>query len=92
MKKKLIYIAFFIGALICLGSCYNDNGNYDYISLPDVKITTDKDTYVATQFQTLEIPVNIDFAGDSEADYEYTWRLWSNEIKRSGLQEGNQQS
>ena len=25
MKKKLIYIAFFIGALICLGSCYNDN-------------------------------------------------------------------
>ena len=83
MKKKLIYIAFFIGALICLGSCYNDNGNYDYTSLPDVKITTDKDTYVATQFQTLEIPVNIDFAGDSEADYEYTWRLWSNEIKRS---------
>ena len=47
MKNKLIYIAFFIGTLICLSSCYNDNGNYDYISLPDVKITTDKDAYAA---------------------------------------------
>lgn len=86
MKNKLIYIAFFIGAMVCLSSCYNDNGNYDYISLPDVKITTDKDAYAAEQFQTLEIAADVDLAGDSEADYEYTWRLWSNDIKRKDYQ------
>ena len=86
MKNKLIYITFFIGTLICLSSCYNDNGNYDYISLPDVKITTDKDAYAAEQFQTLEIAADVDLAGDSEADYEYTWRLWSNDIKRKDYQ------
>lgn len=84
MDNKLIRNTLFIGALVvCFSSCYKDNGNYDYTTLPDVKITTDKDTYVANQFQTLEIPAEVDLDGDSEADYEYTWRLWSNDIKRS---------
>ena len=82
MNKKLIRNFLFVGLLASLASCYKDEGNYDYITLPDVKIEMDKEFY-ADQFSDLEIPAKVDLDGDSEADYEYTWRLWSNEIKRA---------
>lgn len=82
MNKKLIRNILFAGMLASLASCYKDDGNYDYITLPDVKIEMDKQFY-ADQFSELEIPVSINLDGDAEADYEYTWRLWSDEIKRA---------
>lgn len=44
----------FISLLIIATACYDDMGNYDYSSLPDVAITA-KDTAYATQFKTLEL-------------------------------------
>ena len=76
--KKIINL----GLLACLmagfTACYEDEGNYDYIELPNVSIEA-KDTIYATQFKLLEVPVGINLDGDSENDYEYSWRIWSNE-------------
>lgn len=82
MKTKNIAAALAIVLAALLASCYSDTGNYDYTELPDVKIEMGSQYYV-TQFDTLNIPVSIDFDGDDESNYEYSWRLWSNEIKRN---------
>lgn len=82
MNRRLIRNILLTSLLTLLAACYKDEGNYDYITLPDVKIDMESQFYV-TQFKTLEIPVTIDLDGDAESDYDFYWRLWSNEIKRS---------
>lgn len=77
--KHITSLGWIAGLLMTISSCYSDEGNYDYITLPDIKIEV-QDEVAATQFKTLELSVNIDLDGASEDEYEYTWRLWSNEI------------
>lgn len=77
--KKIIYIALVVSLLLDLVSCYDDTGNYDYHALPGIKIEGDKQLY-AKQFDTLKVSVDIDLAGQSENDYDFSWRIWSNTI------------
>lgn len=76
---KRIYIIFLVPLMLTLASCYDDKGNYDYTNLPNVTITT-QDTIYATQFRTLECDADVDLDGGSENDYEFSWRIWSNDI------------
>ena len=77
--KRIYKLFLFISLLIIVTACYDDMGNYDYSSLPDVAITA-KDTAYATQFKTLDLSADINLDGGSETDYEYSWRIWSNDI------------
>ena len=77
--KKIINLLFIIPLLITLVSCYDDKGNYDYINLPDITIKA-KDTVNVTQFHTLELPADVYLDGEVEIDYEFSWRIWSNNI------------
>ncbi len=77
--KKIINLLFIIPLLVTLASCYEDKGNYDYINLPDIAIKA-KDTVNVTQLHTLEIPADVNLNGEAETDYEFSWRIWSNNI------------
>ncbi|MGP1623140.1 PKD-like family lipoprotein [Bacteroides heparinolyticus] len=68
-----------IGLIIGLAACYDDHGNYNYSELPGITLEV-KDTVYATQFKPLELSVEIKLDGAEESDYEFSWRLWSNEI------------
>ncbi len=76
--KKIIYIII-IPLLVILASCYDDKGNYDYINLPDITIKA-KDTVNVTQFYTLKLSADVNLDGETETDYEFSWRIWSNNI------------
>ena len=39
-----------------------------------------QDTVYATQFKTLELTADVDLNDAPESDYEFNWRIWSNEI------------
>lgn len=80
---KFRYLLFIIGLCSVLVSCYKDEGNYDYIDLPDIEIKAE-DKVSATQFTTLNIPVEVNIDGASKDDYEYYWRIWSNGIDNNG--------
>lgn len=77
--KKIIYLFFFIPLMINLAACYDDTGNYDYTDLPDIDIKI-QDTVYATQFKTLELTADVDLNDAPESDYEFNWRIWSNDI------------
>ena len=64
--KRIYKLFLFISLLIIVTACYDDMGNYDYSSLPDVAITA-KDTAYATQFKTLELSADINLDGGSES-------------------------
>ncbi len=77
--KKIVELFFLVSLMLALASCYDDEGNYSYSDLPEVTITM-QDTVYATQFRTLELEADIDLNGAAENDYEYSWRIWSNDI------------
>lgn len=76
--KKMVNAGLLFGLLMCFAGCYSDDGNYDYTELPDIKIETEEEIS-ATQFKTLEVPVSVDFGEADESEYEYIWRIWSND-------------
>lgn len=81
MKKIFSLVIFILTFVIGLTACYDDKGNYDYITLPQISFDgADGETIFATQFTTLNLPVTIDFNGANESEYEYFWRLWSNGV------------
>ncbi len=69
----------FIFLITSFSACYDDTGNYNYSNLPDVSISA-KDTVYATQFKTLELPIEIKLSSGSEKDYDFSWRIWSNAL------------
>ena len=77
--KKIINLLFIVSLSVILASCYDDKGNYDYTHLPDITIKT-KDTVNVTQLHTLELPADVNLNGETETDYEFNWRIWSNNI------------
>lgn len=78
MKKIFKTVAVFSYLLIGLSACYSDEGNYDYKEPVNIQIETASELYV-TQFKTLEVKANVTLDGNDESNYEYTWRIWSND-------------
>ena len=60
--KKIINLLCIIPLLVHLASCYDDKGNYDYITPSDITIKT-KDTVNIIQLYTLEIPADVNLDG-----------------------------
>src|SRR5690554_4635363 len=78
MKKIINILAVSFCFAIWVG-CYKDKGNYDYTMPAEVEITA-VDTAYITQFDTLSLPIDVDFGGLEEDEFEFTWRLWSDAI------------
>lgn len=66
-------------ALIMLGSCYKDLGNYTYEESNNLSISA-SDTIFVTQFEKLAVSPKIDFGILKEDDYSFNWRIWSDAI------------
>lgn len=80
MKHITGLILTLVGLSAFVSSCYEDKGNYDYITLPEIKVET-KDTVYVTQFTTLELPVEIEWQGNvKESDCDFSWRVYANDI------------
>lgn len=82
MKKQILKLWLaVVGLAIVAAACYDDEGNYDYSTLSAVTVKTKSDTIYVTQFRTLEVPVDIQYEqGMSDEDYDFYWRLWSNDV------------
>lgn len=67
MKIRIIFLIGLV--LTALGACYQDKGNYDYISRPDITVDLDSSYTVVALKDTLDITVN----PSPNDEYEYLW-------------------
>ncbi|MDR2413391.1 MAG: hypothetical protein LBD64_00195 [Odoribacteraceae bacterium] len=74
MKKLLILVP---AILLCLFGCYEDKGNYNYIELPEFLVDTagQQTSFTVTQFNTLQAPSLLRYAGD-KSKLTYTWSIY----------------
>lgn len=84
MKNKISDILLGLVFMLGLTACYEDKGNYDYLPETAVKFENIEDSYVITQFDTLKISPVLTMA---EGNYKYSWRIWSNELTGSVMEE-----
>lgn len=79
---KNLYYFFLLFALL-FGSCYDDEGNYDYRNLNEIKIDTTgkgiQKTYSIYQFEKLSIPLVVSQIGGDTANLEYAWTVYPND-------------
>lgn len=87
MKTKIIYILLGIFLVVTLAACYEDKGNYDYTPLPDIQLENMEETNTITQFDTLKINPDINYAGLSENDFDFSWRMWTDDMYSSTMRE-----
>lgn len=73
-------------AVVALGSCYDDKGNYDYTDLPEVEIDTTgtsiREAYSLARYDTLRLEPNVLLDGirvndDSSAPLDYVWTIYN---------------
>lgn len=73
---KMKYTICLFVALLSFYSCVDDNGSYDYLQSPSVKITFDEYLYDGVIEEETVIEPNLEFVkGDNAADYTYEWSL-----------------
>lgn len=81
-KEKMKKIAFIIVAvlgMLAFGSCASDDGNYDYIDLPQFEVDTTgvQTSFTIPQFSKLSIPSHLKYAGD-KSELKYVWSIYKN--------------
>jgi len=88
MRNLFILLTFLLGSIGtgCFTSCYDDKGNYDYITLDDVVIDTTGcnilEAYSIGRYDHLTIEPNILFNGvrvndDESAPLDYLWTIYN---------------
>lgn len=79
--KNLYYLCLLLG--VFFGSCYDNEGNYDYRNLNEIKIDTSgkgiQKTYSIYQFEKLTIPTVVLQTGGDTANLEYAWTVYPND-------------
>lgn len=76
MKKILLYMASLL-ALLNLSSCFEDEGNYDYVDLqPFVVDTVGVNTsFTVSQFENLNVPSRLIYGGN-KSDLDFVWTIY----------------
>jgi hypothetical protein len=80
MKQlKLIFIG--LCSLLWLFGCYEDEGNYTYVELPDFYIDTTgvQTSFTLTQFSPFSLPSYLKYAKD-KTDLTYSWSIYHSSI------------
>jgi hypothetical protein len=80
MKK--IYC--FLVLLLCLASCYEDKGNYDYLDVRQVEVTGIDSIYVCNLSETLEITPQLS-QNVSEGEFDYMWMCYDKKDLRKKI-------
>jgi len=77
MKRILFFILTGLYLIIGVTSCFNDEGNYDYVDLPDFYVDTTGiiSYHLVTQFETLAIPSRLVYAGD-KSGLDFIWAIY----------------
>lgn len=68
--QSLFLVAVLVGGV---SACADDQGNYDYHDIPEIKISGINATVTALAFQELSIPVNLEGMQSNPERYEYEW-------------------
>ena len=78
MKKILLFV-FSALALFNLSSCFEDEGNYDYVDLPRFVVDTTgvNMSITVTQFEQLSVPSRLIYDGNKN-NLEYYWVIYEN--------------
>lgn len=78
MKKILLFV-FSALALFNLSSCFEDEGNYDYVDLPRFVVDTTgvNMSITVTQFEQLSVPSRLVYDGN-KSDLDYYWVIYEN--------------
>lgn len=82
--KKIAFIFVAVIGMLAFGSCASDDGNYDYIDLPQFEVDTTgvQTSFTIPQFSKLSIPSHLKYAGN-KADLKYVWSIY----ERGGMQD-----
>lgn len=77
MKKNNLYILSVMLLLGLLSSCFEDEGNYNYVDLPRFEVDTTGVTTLMSirQFDTVDIPSHLIYDGD-KSKLDYTWSAY----------------
>lgn len=80
IKAKTNLPILFVGLVLSLFSCYEDKGNYDYVELNEVSLTTpiEGSRYVVDRYDTLYIEPQFDFSLQqlADSDMSYKWEIY----------------
>ena len=81
MKTKIGNII--AGLILIFGftAGYEDKGNYDYTSLPDIQVDSLVEIYSVTQFDALKIKPEVHL--DGLENFSYSWRIWTDALANS---------
>ncbi|MBR5350392.1 MAG: hypothetical protein IK124_04050 [Prevotella sp.] len=77
--KSVALLPFLLLALLIMpAACMEDEGNYDYIDLPEFRVDTVgvNQQYTVQQFNTLQVPSHLVYAG-SKSDLAYRWSIYN---------------
>ena len=79
MKKILLFV-FSVFALLNLSSCFEDEGNYDYVDLPRFLVDTTgvNMSMTITQFESLSVPSRLVYDGN-KSDLDYYWVVYGSD-------------
>ena len=79
----ILRMIFLMTAVLGLGSCYDDKGNYDYKELTSLQIDTTgiASEQTAYQFENFKVPVSVKYAGDA-SNLSYEWKIYPQEPKK----------
>ena len=85
MRKYLFTAITVLFALFGLGSCLEDEGNYDYADMSGFYIDTVgiKTKYTAKQFSVFELTPKLKYPGD-KSKLKYKWELYKSELTSIG--------
>lgn len=76
--KKFIYIINCFIASTLLYACYDDNGNYNYEDIGNIKFTLPIDTTIMYKNKLEITPRNISFENCNEDEFAWKWELAKN--------------
>lgn len=72
--KKILFFVFSVFALVNLSSCFEDEGNYNYVDLPRFEVDTTgvNMSMTVTQFDQLSVPSRLVYDGN-KGDLDFYW-------------------
>lgn len=82
--RKYIYLVFILGIMGMLSSCFEDEGNYTYVELPDFYVDTvgQQTSFTIPQFSEFTLTPKLVYSGDKSA-LEFTWSMYEPSVFES---------
>lgn len=76
--RSYIYLVFILGIMGLMSSCFEDEGNYTYVELPDFYVDTigQQTSFTIPQFSDISLESHLVYAGDKSV-LDFTWSIYA---------------